>query len=74
MANLTITFDVPETEDLCWTQDGIQCFHDAILTQARFQVTRSLMDSIPKDDEVMQAHYQRQLDVIDSVRVNGAEL
>ena len=53
--------------------DGIQCFHDAILTQARFQVTRSLVDSIHKDDEVMQAHHQRQLDVIDSVKVDGVK-
>jgi hypothetical protein len=74
MSQLTVTFEVPGTEDLCWTQDGIQCFHDAILAQARVQVTFNLIKAIGEDNEVMQAHYRRQLAVINSVSVNSTAL
>lgn len=74
MATLTITFDVPETEDKCWTPDGIQCFYDAVLRQAHFQATRSKIEAIIKDDKIMEGYFQRQLDVITSVKVDGIEL
>ena len=69
LASVTVTFEVPETGDKCWTPDGVQCFYDAVIKQAHVRVTRSLIAAITKDDKTMQGHFQRRLDVINSVKV-----
>ena len=71
MATISVTFDVPETDDLCWTPDGIQCFYDAVLKQAHFQTVKSLTETYITGDVSMQEFYQKRLSVIQSVSVNG---
>lgn len=74
MASLTITFTVPETEDKCWTPDGVQCFYDAVLKQAHFKVGMMLAKAHAENNTLMVQHHQRQMDVITSVKVDGIEL
>lgn len=68
MAQITITFDVPETNDKCWTEDGVQCFYDAVVNPAHWDTQRRVMTT---DNGVMREYYRRRLAVINSLAVDG---
>lgn len=77
MVTLTVEITVPpvsETGDLCWTPDGVQCFYDAVLKQAHYQVSKMLIGAISDQNVAMQQHHQLQLDIVSSVTVNGIKV
>ena len=73
-ATLTVIFTVPTTDDKCWTPDGVQCFMHNVLRLAYTQALQSLMRAQRDRNENMQRYFQSQIDVINSVSVNGVTL
>ena len=67
-ATVTVTFDIPETGDLCWTPDGIQCLHDSVIRPALRELTRR---QALADDESLKQFIQHKIDVLESLTITG---
>lgn len=73
-SSITVTFTVPATADLCWTADGVQCFYDCVISQAYTRVNQQLMRAIVDKNSIMEDFYRRQLEVIESIKVNSVQM